>query len=217
MSRVRAHDERGFAMVLVIGLVTVLGVISLTLIDLANSEAKRSRSAVVRDASYQAAEAGAQRLRRQALHRPALLLALRPRRRVDPARDRRDDGRRRQRVVGRARLDVPVGQGRLAPALERLRVQPPGHAPGDRRGLDPDGLHRPARRQHRQVRLARRRDAHPAGLRGRLPDARERQHLVRLGRVHVREDLRRHRLERRPRTTSTIPAPPTRTSTPRAA
>ncbi len=58
MSRVRARDERGFAMVLVIGLVTVLGVVSITLIDLANTEAKRSRSAVVRDASYQAAEAG---------------------------------------------------------------------------------------------------------------------------------------------------------------
>ncbi len=59
MSRLpRAREERGFAMVLVIGLVTVLGVVSLTLIDFASSEAKRSRTAVVRDASYQAAEAG---------------------------------------------------------------------------------------------------------------------------------------------------------------
>jgi hypothetical protein len=54
----RMRDERGFAMVIVVGLITVLGVISITLIDMAQSESKRSRSAVVRDASYQAAEAG---------------------------------------------------------------------------------------------------------------------------------------------------------------
>ena len=109
MSRVRARDERGFAMVLVIGLVTVLGVVSITLIDLANTEAKRSRSAVVRDASYQAAEAGVHDYIAKLFTDPLYYSALRPPGRVDPARDGRDDGRSGQRVVGGARLDVPVG------------------------------------------------------------------------------------------------------------
>ncbi|HEY7196738.1 MAG TPA: hypothetical protein VH306_06105 [Gaiellaceae bacterium] len=59
MSRLRrVQDERGFTMVIVICLIALLGTISVTVIDRAQGEATRSRLAVVRDASYQAAEAG---------------------------------------------------------------------------------------------------------------------------------------------------------------
>jgi hypothetical protein len=53
------RDEGGFAMLTVLGMTVLLVVLAFGLIDVMRSEASRSRTAVKRDAAYQAAEAGA--------------------------------------------------------------------------------------------------------------------------------------------------------------
>jgi hypothetical protein len=53
-----ARDQEGFAMVMVLGMTVLLLVLAFALIDVMQSEASRSRTAVKRDAAYQAAEAG---------------------------------------------------------------------------------------------------------------------------------------------------------------
>src|SRR3977135_1423506 len=53
-----ARQEEGFAMVMVLGMTVLLLVLAFGLIDVMQSEASRSRTAVKRDAAYQAAEAG---------------------------------------------------------------------------------------------------------------------------------------------------------------
>jgi hypothetical protein len=53
-----ARNEDGFAMMTVLGLIVLLTVLAFGLIDVMQGEASRSRSAVKRDAAYQAAEAG---------------------------------------------------------------------------------------------------------------------------------------------------------------
>jgi hypothetical protein len=53
-----ARNEDGFAMLTVLGLTVLLLVLAFGLIDVMTGEASRSRTAVVRDAAYQAAEAG---------------------------------------------------------------------------------------------------------------------------------------------------------------
>ncbi len=53
-----ARSEEGFAMVMVLGMTVLLIVLAFGLIDVMQSEASRSRTAVKRDAAYQAAEAG---------------------------------------------------------------------------------------------------------------------------------------------------------------
>lgn len=57
MKRV-ARNEEGFAMVMVLAMTVLLLVLAFGLIDVMQSEASRSRTAVKRDAAYQAAEAG---------------------------------------------------------------------------------------------------------------------------------------------------------------
>ena len=57
MKRAGRHEE-GFAMVMVLGMTVLLMVLAFGLIDVMQSEASRSRTAVKRDAAYQAAEAG---------------------------------------------------------------------------------------------------------------------------------------------------------------
>ena len=54
----RRDNEDGFAMVMVVGIMVLLGVLAVTLIDTVTGEAARSRKAVTRDAAYHAAEAG---------------------------------------------------------------------------------------------------------------------------------------------------------------
>ncbi len=114
----------------------------------------------------------------------------------------------------RGDLDVPERQGRLVPARQRLRVQPADH----RRVGDLAGRrHRVDGPQDRlDEQLPDPRGAGAAVVGRRLPDARERRHQLRLDGDDLREDLRRHRLERRTSTTSTTRAPPTATCTPRA-
>jgi hypothetical protein len=53
-----ARQEEGFAMLTVLGMTVLLLVLAFALIDVMQSEASRSRTAVKRDAAYQAAEAG---------------------------------------------------------------------------------------------------------------------------------------------------------------
>jgi hypothetical protein len=61
MTRLRntAAREEGFAMVMVLGMIVLLSILAASMIDVMRGEAARSRSAVKRDAAYQAAEAGA--------------------------------------------------------------------------------------------------------------------------------------------------------------
>ncbi len=60
MTRLREiAREDGFAMVMVLGMTVLLTVLAASLIGVMQGEASRSRSAVKRDAAYQAAEAGA--------------------------------------------------------------------------------------------------------------------------------------------------------------
>ena len=53
-----ARQEEGFALIMVLGMTVLLLVLAFALIDVMQSEASRSRTAVKRDAAYQAAEAG---------------------------------------------------------------------------------------------------------------------------------------------------------------
>jgi type II secretory pathway pseudopilin PulG len=53
-----AGREEGFAMVMVLGLIVLLSILAASMISVMQGEASRSRSAVKRDAAYQAAEAG---------------------------------------------------------------------------------------------------------------------------------------------------------------
>lgn len=53
-----ARREEGFALLTVLGMTVLLLVLAFSLIDVMKSEASRSRTAVKRDAAYQAAEAG---------------------------------------------------------------------------------------------------------------------------------------------------------------
>ncbi len=53
-----ARNEDGFAMLTVLGMTVLLLVLAFSLIDVMQGEASRSRTAVKRDAAYQAAEAG---------------------------------------------------------------------------------------------------------------------------------------------------------------
>jgi len=53
-------DERGLALVMVIGMMALLSVVSITLINVVTAEGTRSRTAVADDAATQAAEAGIQ-------------------------------------------------------------------------------------------------------------------------------------------------------------
>jgi Tfp pilus assembly protein PilX len=54
----RLRDERGMALMLAIALTTILGAVSVTVVQVVQSEQSRSTQAVKRDASFQAAEAG---------------------------------------------------------------------------------------------------------------------------------------------------------------
>ena len=60
MTRLRQHvaEQDGLAMIMVVGLMIVLGVISITLIDVVVGETKRSSHAVTKQTAFQAAEAG---------------------------------------------------------------------------------------------------------------------------------------------------------------
>ncbi len=60
MTRTRntLRAEGGFAMVMVIGMIALLSVLAVTLMDVMQGEASRSRTEVKRDAAFQAAEAG---------------------------------------------------------------------------------------------------------------------------------------------------------------
>ncbi len=54
----RVHDDDGFAMVLVLGMIVLLGVLAVSLISAMQGEASRSRTELKHDTAYQAAEAG---------------------------------------------------------------------------------------------------------------------------------------------------------------
>lgn len=54
----RRDNEDGIAMVMVLGIIVLLSVLAVTLIDVMQGEAARSRKAVKRDAAFHAAEAG---------------------------------------------------------------------------------------------------------------------------------------------------------------
>src|SRR5262249_27118786 len=54
----RLRDERGMALMLAIALTTILGAVSVTVVQVVQHEQSRSTQAVKRDASFQAAEAG---------------------------------------------------------------------------------------------------------------------------------------------------------------
>ena len=60
MKRLRlvVSGEEGIAMVMVIGMIVLLSVLAVTLIDVMQSEASRSRTEIKRDAAFHAAEAG---------------------------------------------------------------------------------------------------------------------------------------------------------------
>ena len=51
----RLRDVRGMALLLAIALTTILGAVSITVVQVVQSEQTRSTSAVKRDASFQAA------------------------------------------------------------------------------------------------------------------------------------------------------------------
>jgi hypothetical protein len=53
-----ASNEDGIAMVMAIGMIVLLSVLAVTLIDVMQGEASRSRTEITRDAAFQAAEAG---------------------------------------------------------------------------------------------------------------------------------------------------------------
>ncbi len=116
--------------------------------------------------------------------------------RVDPAHERRDAGRRRPDLDVRAHVDLSERQGQLAPAFERLRVQPPGDAAERRDELRHHRRDRPQDRQHH--RPARARGPDPAVVARRLLPGRQRRRGMGLGRDDEREDLRerRHRPRR---------------------
>ena len=60
MTRLRhaVHSEDGIAMVMAIGMIVLLSVLAVTLMDVMQGEASRSRTEVTRDAAFHAAEAG---------------------------------------------------------------------------------------------------------------------------------------------------------------
>ena len=134
-------------MVLVVIITSFMTLLSVLLINQVRSESNRGARATWSQASFQAAEAGARRLRLQARRRPRLLPPLRAPGGVDafavggrqraafirllgPRLRRQDESRRRLGVL--PDVDVPDRQGPLVPADERLLLQPPdlsaGHA-----------------------------------------------------------------------------------------
>jgi len=129
-----ARNEEGFAMVMVLGMTVLLLVLAFGLIDVMQSEASRSRTAVKRDAAYQAAEAGVDDYIAKLIDDRLYYVHFVPSGRGDAARNgKRPDRRVRADVaaVRRQRLDVSERERplvRLGEARQRLRVQPRDHS-----------------------------------------------------------------------------------------
>ena len=129
MTRARhaARRQDGFAMIMAVAFIALLGILATSLIDVVQAESTHSRSTLKRDAAYEAAEAGVDdyiskliddRLYYAHFVHPGESTRLRQR----PARRRRPG----LAAGGRQHVDVSAGQGHLVrrgPARQRLRVQ----------------------------------------------------------------------------------------------